>query len=121
VKMGSFGARKRISSPRDSGSGWRWPRALVKRPKLLLLDEPLARSTRSCASIPVRAHQHPAAPGRTFTVVTHDQEEAMTPGPRLGVMTAADRPDRYPIRHLRIAGDAVVADFIGSVNMFEAK
>ena len=98
-------------------------RALVKRPKLLLLDEPLAaldRKLREHTQFELLNIQETL--GVTFVVVTHDQEEAMTLASRIGVMnhgeivqigTASDIYE-YP-------GSRFVADFIGSVNMFEGR
>src|SRR5437667_45797 len=60
--------------------------------------------------------------GVTFIVVTHDQEEAMTLGQRLGVMNrgriaqVGSPSDIYESPATRF-----VADFIGSVNMFEGR
>src|SRR3712207_1383625 len=62
-------------------------RALAKRPKVLLLDEPLAAMDKKLREetqfelmdIQVRL-------GTTFMVVTHDQEEAMTMADRIAVM-----------------------------------
>ena len=59
----------------------------MKRPKLLLLDEPLAALDRK-----LREHTQfeliniQKRLGVTFIVVTHDQEEAMTLSSRMGVM-----------------------------------
>ncbi len=98
-------------------------RALVKRPKLLLLDEPLAALDKK-----LREHTQfeliniQETLGVTFVVVTHDQEEAMTLASRIGVMnhgaivqvgTPAEIYE-YPVTRF-------VADFIGSVNMFEGR
>ena len=58
--------------------------------------------------------------GTTFIVVTHDQEEAMTLGTRIGVMdqgrlVQVDAPrDLYEYPKNRF-----IADFVGSVNVFE--
>jgi putrescine transport system ATP-binding protein len=123
VKMGTFGARK----PHQLSGGQRQrvalARALVKRPKLLLLDEPLAALDKK-----LREHTQfeliniQQRLGVTFVVVTHDQEEAMTLGTRLGVMNhgrivqVGTPSDIYESPATRF-----VADFIGSVNMFEGQ
>jgi len=98
-------------------------RSLVKRPKLLLLDEPLAaldRKLREQTQFELVAIQEQV--GVTFIVVTHDQEEAMTLSTRIGVMDRGriiqiGRPEEiyeYP-------NSRFVADFIGSVNLFEGR
>jgi len=98
-------------------------RALVKQPKLLLLDEPLAaldRKLREHTQFELLNIQETL--GVTFVVVTHDQEEAMTLATRIGVMNHGEivqvgTPSdiyEYPISRF-------VADFIGSVNMFEGR
>ena len=98
-------------------------RSLAKHPKLLLLDEPLG-------ALDKRLREHTQFElvnlqeriGTTFITVTHDQEEAMTMSTRLAVMDAGqiiqvDTPTgiyEYP-------NSRFVAEFIGSVNLFEGK
>ncbi|RVU21712.1 ABC transporter ATP-binding protein [Methylobacterium oryzihabitans] len=62
-------------------------RALARRPRVLLLDEPLGaldRSLREATQGELRALQRRL--GTTFVVVTHDPAEAMTLADRIGVM-----------------------------------
>ena len=98
-------------------------RSLVKRPKLLLLDEPLGaldKKLREETQFELIKIQETL--GVTFIVVTHDQEEAMTLSTRIGVMNAGEivqvgePPEIYEYPNSRF-----VADFIGSVNMFEGR
>jgi putrescine transport system ATP-binding protein len=123
VKMTAFLARK----PHQLSGGQRQrvalARALIKRPKLLLLDEPLAaldRKLREHTQFELINIQEQL--GVTFMVVTHDQEEAMTLSTRMGVMNhgqivqVGTPSDIYEFPATRF-----VADFIGSVNMFEGK
>src|ERR1700720_1977112 len=123
VKMTSFIARK----PHQLSGGQRQrvalARALVKRPKLLLLDEPLAALDRK-----LREHTQfeliniQKRLGVTFIVVTHDQEEAMTLASRIGVMDHGKIVQAgTPSEIYEFPGSKFVADFVGSVNIFEGK
>ena len=123
VKMTSFMSRK----PHQLSGGQRQrvalARALVKRPKLLLLDEPLAALDRK-----LREHTQfellniQKALGVTFIVVTHDQEEAMTLSSRMGVMNHGKIAQvGTPAAIYESPATKFVADFIGSVNMFEGR
>jgi putrescine transport system ATP-binding protein len=98
-------------------------RSLVKRPRLLLLDEPLGaldRKLREHTQFELLGLQKQL--GVTFVVVTHDQEEAMTLANRIGVMDrgrivqVGSPRDIYEYPSTRF-----VADFIGSVNLFEGR
>ena len=98
-------------------------RSLVKRPKLLLLDEPLGaldKKLREQTQLEVVSIIQQV--GVTCVMVTHDQEEAMTMATRIGVMSEGrilqvGRPgDIYETPNC-----SFVADFIGSVNLFNGK
>jgi putrescine transport system ATP-binding protein len=98
-------------------------RSLIKRPKLLLLDEPLAALDRK-----LREHTQfeliniQETLGVTFVVVTHDQEEAMTLATRIGVMNHGEIVQvGTPTEIYEYPGSRFVADFIGSVNLFEGR
>jgi putrescine transport system ATP-binding protein len=123
VKMSPYLARK----PHQLSGGQRQrvalARALVKRPKLLLLDEPLAaldRKLREHTQFELINIQEQL--GVTFVVVTHDQEEAMTLSSRMGVMNQGQIVQvGTPTDIYEFPATRFVADFIGSVNMFEGK
>jgi len=98
-------------------------RSLVKRPKLLLLDEPLGaldKKLRERTQLEVVDIIHQV--GVTCVMVTHDQEEAMTMATRIGIMSEGKilqvgRPgDIYETPNCTF-----VADFIGSVNLFKGR
>ena len=96
-------------------------RSLVKRPKLLLLDEPLGaldKKLREQTQFELLGIQERL--GVTFVVVTHDQEEAMTLATRIGVMNRGEIVQvGTPTEIYEYPATRFVADFIGSVNMFE--
>jgi len=96
-------------------------RALVKRPKLLLLDEPLGaldRKLREHTQFELLNIQKQL--GVTFVVVTHDQEEAMTLATRIGVMHQGEIIQVGTPRQIyEFPQTRYVADFIGSVNLFD--
>jgi len=123
VKMGAFTARK----PHQLSGGQKQrvalARALVKRPKLLLLDEPLAaldKKLREHTQFELLNIQKQL--GVTFIVVTHDQEEAMTLATRMGVMNHGRIVQvGTPTDIYESPASKFVADFIGSVNMFEGQ
>ncbi len=98
-------------------------RALVKRPKLLLLDEPLGaldRKLREHTQFELINIQEQL--GVTFVVVTHDQEEAMTLASRIGVMNRGEIVQIGTPRQIyEFPSSRFVADFIGSVNLFDGR
>jgi putrescine transport system ATP-binding protein len=123
VRMGEFALRK----PHQLSGGQRQrvalARSLVKRPKLLLLDEPLGaldRKLREHTQFELISIQEQL--GVTFVVVTHDQEEAMTLASRIGVMNRGKIVQiGTPHQIYEFPATRFVADFIGSVNLFEGQ
>jgi putrescine transport system ATP-binding protein len=95
----------------------------VKRPKLLLLDEPLGaldKKLREHTQFELISLQDKL--GVTFLVVTHDQEEAMTLASRIGVMDHGEIVQAgTPSEIYEFPSSKFVADFVGSVNIFEGK
>lgn len=121
VKLEPYAQRK----PHQLSGGQRQrvalARALAKRPKLLLLDEPLGaldKKLREETQFELVKIQETL--GVTFIVVTHDQEEAMSLATRIGVMNqgeiamVGEPTDIYEFPNSRF-----VANFIGSANMVE--
>ena len=98
-------------------------RALIKRPKVLLLDEPLAaldKRLREQTQFELMNIQEKL--GVTFIVVTHDQEEAMTLSTRIAVMDEGKFIQiGTPTEIYEFPQTRMVADFIGSANIFEAR
>ena len=98
-------------------------RSLVKQPKVLLLDEPLAaldKRLREQTQFELMNIQEKL--GVTFIVVTHDQEEAMTLSTRIAVMDAG----RFmqigtPTEIYEFPTSRLVANFIGNANMFDGR
>jgi putrescine transport system ATP-binding protein len=123
VKLGGFAKRK----PHQLSGGQRQrvalARSLVKRPKVLLLDEPLGaldKKLREHTQFELMGLQDKL--GVTFLVVTHDQEEAMTLASRIGVMDHGEIVQAgTPSEIYEFPSSKFVADFVGSVNIFEGK
>ena len=98
-------------------------RSLAKRPRLLLLDEPLGaldaklrqRTQLELVHIIQRV-------GVTCVMVTHDQEEAMTMATRIGVMSEGKILQIGQPREIYETPNCrFVADFIGTVNLFKGQ
>lgn len=123
VQLGPFAKRKPHQLSGGQSQRVALARALVKQPKLLLLDEPLAaldKKLREETQFELVNIQEET--GVTFIVVTHDQEEAMTLSTRIGVMNAGEIIQvGTPTEIYEYPDTRFVADFIGSVNLFEGK
>ena len=121
VKLEKFAKRK----PHQLSGGQRQrvalARSLAKRPKVLLLDEPLGaldKKLREETQFELMDIQMEL--GMTFLIVTHDQEEAMTVSDRIAVMnhgviaqigTASEIYEQPASRY--------VADFVGDINLID--
>ena len=121
VKLEQFARRK----PHQLSGGQRQrvalARSVAKRPKVLLLDEPLGaldKKLREETQFELMDLQQQL--GLTFVVVTHDQEEAMTMADRIAVMDKGHIMQvATPAEVYEAPASRFVADFIGNVNMFE--
>lgn len=96
-------------------------RCLAKRPRALLLDEPLAaldKHLRERTQLELMALRERL--GITFVVVTHDQDEAMGMASRVAVMDAGRILQVGTPRELyEHPGSRAVAGFFGHVNLWE--
>ena len=98
-------------------------RSLVRRPRLLLLDEPLAaldKKLRESTQLELMELQRKL--GLTFVIVTHDQQEAMTVAGRIGVMDGGRLEQVATPRELYEAPRSRwIAEFVGDINLIEGK
>jgi putrescine transport system ATP-binding protein len=123
VRLENFGARK----PHELSGGQRQrvalARSLVKRPRVLLLDEPMAaldKKLRGETQFELMELQRRL--GLTFIIVTHDQSEAMTVADRIAVMDRGRLMQVAPPAEIyEQPNSRWVADFIGSVNLLEGR
>lgn len=98
-------------------------RSLAKRPKLLLLDEPLgALDAKLRERTQLELVDIIEQVGVTCVMVTHDQKEAMTMATRIGVMSEGKILQiGKPAEIYETPNCRFVADFIGSVNLFQGR
>ena len=98
-------------------------RCLVKKPKLLLLDEPLAaldKKLRVQTQFELVNLQYKL--GITFIIVTHDQEEAMSLSDRMAIMKSGKvLQTGNPVEVYEKPINEYVANFIGTANIFNIK
>jgi putrescine transport system ATP-binding protein len=123
VHMERFAKRK----PHQLSGGQRQrvalARSLAKRPKLLLLDEPMgALDKKLRTEMQLEVVEIIEQVGVTCIMVTHDQEEAMTMADRVAIM--ADgwiEQVGSPIDIYESPASRMVAEFVGTVNLFEGE
>ncbi len=121
VRMEGFERRR----PHELSGGQRarvaLARALAKRPRLLLLDEPLSaldKNLREATRFELMNIQ--ARTGTTFIIVTHDQEEAMTMASRLAVMDRGRLVQvGTPAEVYEAPNSRFTAEFLGTANILE--
>lgn len=121
VRMPNMGKRKPNQLSGGQQQRIALARALVNRPEVLLLDEPLGAldlKLRKVMQLELKQLQEQV--GITFIYVTHDQEEALTMSDRIAVMNEGkvlqvDTPEEIYER----PSSRFVADFIGETNFME--
>jgi putrescine transport system ATP-binding protein len=123
VKLTPFARRK----PHQLSGGQKQrvalARSLAKKPKVLLLDEPLGaldQKLREETQFELTDLQQTL--GLTFLIVTHDQEEAMTVADRIAVMDHCKVVQvATPAEIYEQPNSRYVADFIGDINLIEGR
>ncbi|MFO7910467.1 MAG: polyamine ABC transporter ATP-binding protein [Halomonas sp.] len=98
-------------------------RSLAKRPKLLLLDEPMgALDKKLRTEMQLEVVEIIEQVGVTCIMVTHDQEEAMTMADRVAIMSDGwIEQVGSPVDIYESPASRMVAEFVGTVNMFEGE
>lgn len=121
VKLEKFAHRK----PDQLSGGQRQrvalARALAKKPKVLLLDEPLgALDKKLREETQFELMELQVQLGMTFVIVTHDQDEAMTMSDRIAIMDTGRIVQVAPPGELYEQPSCrYVASFLGDVNLLE--
>ena len=121
VHLGDFAQRK----PHQLSGGQRQrvalARVLVKKPRLLLLDEPLsALDAKLRDAMRLELVKLQESVGITFVIVTHDQSEAMAIADRIAVLSEGKlRQVATPAQLYQRPVDAFVADFVGKIHCFD--
>lgn len=98
-------------------------RAVVNRPKMLLLDEPLsALDAKMRVQMQSELKRLQRELGITFVFVTHDQEEALSMSDRIAVMKGGYfQQIDTPIGIYESPANLFTASFIGETNLFKAR
>jgi spermidine/putrescine transport system ATP-binding protein len=121
VRLPRFGKRRPDQLSGGQQQRIALARALINRPGVLLLDEPLGSldlKLRKEMQLELKGLQHHI--GITFVYVTHDQEEALTMSDRIAVMDQGRVLQiGTPTEIYERPASRFVADFIGETNFLE--
>ncbi len=121
VRLDGYGRRRSFELSGGQQQRVAVARALINRPAVLLLDEPLAaldRKLRHDMQIELQNLQRDV--GITFLLVTHDQEEALSMSDRVCVMREGRIVQTGSPRELYDQPvNRYVADFVGKSNFFK--
>lgn len=121
VRMTDFAKRK----PHQLSGGQKQrvalARSLAKKPKLLLLDEPMGALDKNLREkMQLEVVDILESVGVTCVMVTHDQEEAMTMASRIAIMNKGQFAQiGSPESIYEHPNSKYTAKFIGSVNIFD--
>ncbi|WEY40256.1 MULTISPECIES: polyamine ABC transporter ATP-binding protein [Paraburkholderia] len=121
VQMSRFAKRKPHQLSGGQQQRVALARSLVKRPKLLLLDEPMSALDKQIRQrTQIELVNILDKVGVTCIMVTHDQEEAMTMANRLAVMSEGEIVQLgTPSEVYEYPNTRFSAEFIGSTNLFD--
>ena len=98
-------------------------RAIIKKPHILLLDEPLSALDKKLRQkMQIELKQLQKTLGITFILVTHEQEEALSVADRVIVMSEGKIEQIGTPRDVyESPTNLFVAEFVGEINVFDAE
>ena len=122
VKMEAYAKRRPAQLSGGQQQRVALARSLAKRPKLLLLDEPMgALDKKLRTEMQLEVVDIIEKVGVTCLMVTHDQEEAMTMASRIAIMSHGwIAQTGSPMDIYESPNSRMTAEFVGSVNIFNA-